>query len=584
MNSRAKIGTLAKTDPALLVPYGGEQRAIGELQALGVTLTPEDYRAIRQSLGGGKRGRARARELVPLECPSCEIRLTHFERNGREPYFAATSESSAHGPHCDVIQPALAPETSARLDADRELAAAVAEAIDAATARRAQQDDEAVATALPAQAGVSALAEVSAPADVTARSEDVTTLSDDDLEFTAEGFSGETAQADGTPVLLRARTEQPPASPHTPVFARAPEGALRQRGVERSVEETTFYFISGTPEPSAGAQRLARLGLASPTRSEVSAPAEPRGTLLADARQLLIQGLNRALPTPSVVHYRGQDYAVVAAAELHEFNDGERVAVYGRFSEAEWNDASGRLTLKATPRSVQVWATSAVPRQLLQVESTAALEPPVLAKPVPFLAFGTLRRLGPTCGIPVIRSDSLVLLQALTASLSREPSVALTAAQEDGLTLLPSAVGARARLPGAETSEARDSEPEPLRNSEPEPLRESEPSEPRDSELYELRASEPALYAEDAADAEASASSIADNADALPTSSFRAHTEPAGADARADGLALLPVAPELDGSGLPAPNATHPPARGALSSLRSFASSLRRSKSRGGPA
>jgi len=521
MNSRAKIGTLAKTDPALLVPYGGEQRAIGELQALGVTLTPEDYRVIRQALGGGKRGRARARELVPLKCPSCESRLTHYERNGREPYFAAANEGSAHGPHCDVIQAAPAD--------------AVAEVIQASLASEASAREQSP----PASGGTAGFdgAERTATAPVsTDATEEVIALSDDDLEL---GWSPPE------------RVDTPQSSPPAPV----PAGGS---------SETTFYFISGAPEPSAGALRLARLGLGSPPPSEAEPQTVPRGIQLGDARQLLIQALNRALPTPCVVRYRGHDHAVVAAADLHERVEGERVAVYGRLTESEWNAQAGRLTLKATQRTVQVWATAAAPRQLLQVESTDRLEAPVLSKPMPFLAFGTLRRLGPTCGIPVIRGDSLVLLQPLTAGL-REPSAEQVAAQ-DGLTV-----------------ESLDELGEP---------RDSEPAVPRDSELYELFDGEPDQVVHDAtswnldttaraqtASVEASLAHEVDpgkRADGARASA--AH--PTVGDARADGLELSPAGTSLAAPDLAAPTR----GRGALSSLRSLASSLRRSKSRGGPA
>ena len=106
MTPRARIDATNAADPAVLIPYGNAQYTIGELVVLNVTLTAEDYRLIRSALGGGKRGRSRARELVPLKCPSCGCRLTHFDREGREPYFAATEADSAHGPRCNGEEPA----------------------------------------------------------------------------------------------------------------------------------------------------------------------------------------------------------------------------------------------------------------------------------------------------------------------------------------------------------------------------------------------------------------------------------------------------------------------------------------------
>jgi hypothetical protein len=290
----------------------------------------------------------------------------------------------------------------------------------------------------------------------------------------------------------------------------------------------------------------------------------PRGTQLADARQLLIQALNRALPTPCVVRYRGQDHAVVAAADLHQHDEGERVAVYGRLTESEWNAAAGRLTLKATQRTVQVWATAAAPRQLLQLASTDRLEAPVLSKPMPFLAFGTLRRLGPTCGIPVIRGDSLVLLQPLTAGL-REPSAALVAAQ-DGLTTVPPVAASLAHEGTAHFDESLAHEGT-AHLDEHSAARESEPVVPRDSELYELYDSEPDQLVHDATSWNLGSRAATAQHTTAP-------------DARADGLELSPAGTSLAAPDLVAPTR----GRGALSSLRSFASSLRRSKSRGGPA
>ncbi|MDB4973487.1 MAG: hypothetical protein JWN48_1828 [Myxococcaceae bacterium] len=283
MTSRAKLAGHGKADHNTLIPYGGEQRRLCELEA--VLLTPQDYSAIRRSLGGGKRGRARASELMSLHCPGCGCRLSHIERSGRSAHFAPTRAGSAHGPQCDPSEASVEPVSS-------------------------------------------------------------------------EGSGRE------------------------PVHAEAVHGELSSK------------------------------------QSAVVLPAAPidAGPIeVTDALQLLVQALNRVVPSLTKVRYREQEHTLVAAADLHRLEDGAAVAVYGRLCEAEWNQQSGRLTLRATPRTVQVWATAGAPRALLRLALGQRIQAPELPKPVPFLVFGTLRKLASVCGIPVIRSEAMVLLQPLHA-------------------------------------------------------------------------------------------------------------------------------------------------------------------------
>lgn len=538
MNSRAKIGALAKTDPALLVPYGGEQRAIGELQALGVALTPEDYRAIRESFGGGKRGRTRARELVPLECPACETRLTHFDRSGREPYFAASAESSSHGPHCYAVDaiPGGEPVVDAAAKDQTVTAPADLRSPESSTPPAEPQvaegsdtvfDDALVAEALAtADRGDQALV-----SDEPAVDELLAQADDNIEELVPDEDEGEE----------RVTEELVPED-------LVPEGRVLGEA---------YYFVGAGPDLLAKADLKSRLGIGSGGPTE----AVPAGATPADARELLIQALNRALPTHSTIHFRGQDHAVVAAGDVHHHEEGAPLAVYGRFTEAEWHGAAGRLVLKATTRSVQVWATSAVPRRLFQVDSNREISTPVLSKPVPFLAFGTLKKLGPTCGIPVFRSDSLVLLQPLTLPARESRDTWIDVAEQDGLTLLPSQVDLV-------------------------PPQHEQPAEPRVDNVERPVPAVARTLPPAAAVATASA-----------WTTFDEDEPEASADARSDGLNVLSPAaassrspidptPALDeagsagvaGSSTVAPVAT-PPARGGFS-LRSLTAGFRRSKSR----
>lgn len=309
MTSRARIAALTHADAELLIPHRGEPRPLAVLHAERATLTPEEYSAVRLFLGGGKRGRARARELVPLACPGCACRLTHFERSGKPAYFAPTVATSVHGAHCD---------------------------------------EGTVASQAPA-----------------------------------------------------------------PLTAELPPSALTP-----GVEVPLLYSIDAQPT-------------------------DERACPIADAGALLVQALNRAVPAGSQVQVGGRTYAIVAAADLHLRSDGDAVAVYGRLSEAEWNEQSGRLTLRATPRTVQIWATAGVPRALLGFALGEAVEAPLIRKPVPFLVFGTLRKLAGVCGIPVIRSTSIELLQPLTFSLrvlsaeAGEAAAALADELDELLSSLP---------------------------------------------------------------------------------------------------------------------------------------------------
>lgn len=357
---RARIAELSPESATLQIPYAGEQRALSELKAQNVTLTAEDYTAIRLSLGGGKRGRQRARELVPVECPACDCRLTHFERGGRAAYFSATDAHAAHGAQCAAVPPARTEVETAR-------------------------------TEVP-----------SAPAEVEACAAHAPTSHYQIGQIGQNGQIGPIGQID---------------------------------------DASTLRASSALP----GQQALRADGLT---------VLAPDATRLPDARELLIHALNRALPADSVVRFQGQDYVVRAAADLHQLHDGAQVAVYGRVSAASWNQESGRLTLRAVPQTVQVWATAGVPRALLQVDESQRIEAPVLLRAVPFLAFGRLKKLGPVCGIPVFRRDCFVLLHpsALTAarpqpaSASSWPPVHAPAASQFAELLQASLAREAARL------------------------------------------------------------------------------------------------------------------------------------------
>lgn len=338
VTSRAKIAELTAVDGTVLIPYAGEQRTVQELRAQNATLTAEDYALIRRALGGGKRGRTRARALLPLQCPSCAARLTHFEPARRPPYFAATANDSPHGAQCERAElegPATASQQS--MERDDDDAAAV------------------VATELAAELAAEA----------------------------AEHEPKENAPADATG-----------------------PGAV--------------YVIEEAGEDASDSAALrARLGLPPDATRVAHQPTGEHERALPDARALLTKALNRSIASHSQVRFRGQHYAVVSAAELHRHEDGELVAVYGRIWQGRWSEASGRLTLVAAPRTVQVWATAAVPRLVLGISPGEPVPPPVLRKPVPFIAFGKLKKLAEVCGIPVVRREYLVLLQPLDLAATR---------------------------------------------------------------------------------------------------------------------------------------------------------------------
>lgn len=336
MTSRAKIAELAAVDATVLVPYAGEQRTIRELQAQNVTLTAEDYALIRKALGGGKRGRARARALLPLRCAACDARLTHFEPARRPPYFAATENASAHGAHCEHVasfeRPSEPGERGTENDGHNE---------------------------------------------------------GDSAALQAEHSAGPAEQASSG------------ATP--PATGRA-----------------TVYVIEEAPEPDADSVALrARLGLPCEVARVVQQPASEHERAVPDARALLTRALNRSVASGSGVRFRGQHYTIVSAAELHQHEDGELVAVFGRIWQGRWSEGSGRLTLVAAPRTVQVWATAAVPRLVLGIKPGDPIPPPVLRKPVPFIAFGRLKKLAEVCGIPVVRRECLVLLSPLELAATR---------------------------------------------------------------------------------------------------------------------------------------------------------------------
>jgi hypothetical protein len=77
-------------------------------------------------------------------------------------------------------------------------------------------------------------------------------------------------------------------------------------------------------------------------------------------------------------------------------------------------------------------------------------------KPVPFIAFGRLKKLAEVCGIPVVRRDSLVLLQPLELAatksrVARAPSLTDLTNELDELLASPLTVHSAACL-GAESA------------------------------------------------------------------------------------------------------------------------------------
>jgi hypothetical protein len=335
---------------------------------------------------------------------------------------------------------------------------------------------------------------------------------------------------------------------------------------EERVLGEAYFFVGAGPDLLANAELKSRLGI------DGGGPidAAPAGATPVAARELLIQALNRALPSHSTVHFRGQDHAVVAAGDVHLHEDGAPLAVYGRFTEAEWHAAAGRLVLKATTRSVQVWATSAVPRRLFQVEENREISTPTLSKPVPFLAFGTLKKLGPTCGIPVFRSDSLVLLQALSLPARESRDTWIDVAEQDGLTLLPSQ--SDLGLPESQHPAAA-------------PWVDDERRVPAVARTLPPASSAPAVatsaWTTFDAEPDASVDARTDGLNLLAAAAAvsRAPIDPPPATARAPEGALGPLDEAgVAGSSTVAPVAT-PPGRGGFS-LRSLTAGFRRSKSR----
>jgi len=371
VTSTAKIAELAAADATVPIPYAGEQFTVHELKARNVTLTAEDYTVIRNALGGGKRGRARARELVPLQCPYCACRLTHFEPAQRPPYFAPTTGSSEHRERCELRQA----EDAAALAADARALAADADAPELAVAADADAPEPA------GDADDRALAEE--PAEL-ARAEVIATSA---LEVSDQ--SSVSAEQVSAPAALG---------------------------------DNMLYVIDDTSaHQSEGSSLRARLGIAPALRRDSDDPIGARTTELPDARELLTQALNRRVPDGSQVRFRGQRHAIVSASELHHHADGELVAVYGRICDASWSEVSGRLTLMAAPHTVQVWATAAVPRAVLGLRAGDPIKAPVLRKPVPFIAFGRLKKLAAVCGIPVIRRECLVMLLPLEHATATPP-------------------------------------------------------------------------------------------------------------------------------------------------------------------
>jgi hypothetical protein len=199
-------------------------------------------------------------------------------------------------------------------------------------------------------------------------------------------------------------------------------GQNGQDSAPAALEEQTLYAIEDTSahEPNSSSW-LPWLGIAPKVVGESDPLASERGIALPDARELLTLALNRRVPSDSQVRFFGQRYAIVSAAELHRRDDGELVAVYGRICDATWSAGSGRLTLIAAPRTVQVWATASVPRSVLGLRAGDPITEPSLLRPVPFIAFGRLKKLASVCGIPIIRRECFVLLLPLAHATMTPP-------------------------------------------------------------------------------------------------------------------------------------------------------------------
>jgi hypothetical protein len=514
MTSRAQIAPLTKTDPALVIPYRGEQWPLGTLQARGVTFTAEDYKVIRQALGDGKRGRARARELVPLQCPRCACRLTLFDRSGREPYFAPTDDGASHGPECDVDAPIEPARSGTRVSVSEAVVVSV----------RPPDHD------------------ASSPLPIATDARRARTIAASDAPGAAIGA------ASAADTIVRQATSDASPAAASPEFV--PPSDLGDRAIEPA-----DYVIHDTSVPSP--RRALHPALATPV--ELAEDAQ-HATVLAGARELLTLALNRAVPPNSRVCFRGQRYAITPAAELHRLRDGEQVAVYGRLTELEWNEAFGRLTLRATPKTVQVWATSAAPRRLLALEAGTPIGAPVLRRPVPFLAFGTLKKLNAVCGIPVVRSDMLTLLQPLV--VSHGPTLELSQLPQgvsatDGMTLLPTASERNEPRPHAAASDVgspafeRDMDPTDVSSSESSPLQTADVVHPTaDMERGTADTSEAdAQHVVWSADTSAADPRLDTQADGSAADSKRAATDAQRATQEGSSAAAQPGRPSVDASG-----------------------------------
>jgi hypothetical protein len=134
-----------------------------------------------------------------------------------------------------------------------------------------------------------------------------------------------------------------------------------------------------------------------------------------------------------------------------------------------------------------------VPRALLGLRAGDPVEAPPLRRPAPFIAFGRLKKLAAVCGVPVIRSDLLVLLQPLdlvitpnSTPCSEPPTFDPPAAlpSEEPSTLLSDEVSALS------SDAASAPEPEPIAlPTQPSPSAPAAPHAPRDltDELDGLR-------------------------------------------------------------------------------------------------
>jgi hypothetical protein len=197
-----------------------------------------------------------------------------------------------------------------------------------------------------------------------------------------------------------------------------PEPGGKSNTAQPAPRNQDYYVIDETSQQESTRPRGGSLGAPAVEPRTPGDVATFPATRLHRATELLTLALGGAVRAGSVVRFRDEHYVIVPIEEVPTLEHGEAVAVYGRFSVAEWKPQARvpTLLLKSEPRSLQVWTSAGVARHLLQVERTELIVAPLFAAPMPFLAFGTLAHLDRVSGVRVEHSARLVTYDPFRSS------------------------------------------------------------------------------------------------------------------------------------------------------------------------